>query len=101
VPSPEVIGFVSTEGGDGPALDEPSTLDELSIVGEISLLDGMSVALNTLWVVDSAAVVDNNSDDAEDEGPVSGVVDSVVWKLLLKGADSALSSVSTTTYTTR
>jgi hypothetical protein len=58
-----------------------SALDALSEVGEISLLGGISVVLNTLSTVDSAAVLDSHSGD---EGPASGVVDSVsVRKLLL------------------
>ena len=102
MPSPELIGLVSTAGADGSALDELamldwialSAIDELSEGGKITLLGVMSVVLNTLSVVDgfsavlstlsmvdSTAVLDTNSGD---EGPASGVVDSVsVRKLLL------------------
>jgi hypothetical protein len=87
-----LIGFVPTAGGDGSALDELamldwgaalSALDELSEVGEISLLGGISVVLNTLSTVDSAAVLDSHSGDADDDdGPPSGVVDRVSVRML-------------------
>ena len=106
MPSPELIGFISTSvGGAGSALDELSTPDWVVVLSilpaELSTPDGASVVvLSTLWMVDMlsateeepsmvdwAGVLDSNSGDADaddDGGAVSGVVGSVsVRKLLL------------------
>jgi hypothetical protein len=57
----------------------------------LSMVVGISVVLNRLSMFDSAAVLDSNSSDADDEDPASGVVDSVsVRKLLLKCAGSEI-----------
>lgn len=116
MPSPELIGFVP---GSGTAVDDGfSMLDCVvpsTLVDEPSVLDRISLVLNTLSMVDMVSavdeplmldccvtVLDSNSGGADDDGPRSGMVDRVsVWKLLLKGAGSGLFSVSITTTSTK